>query len=131
MIIKIENMPTKAKKYIANQQEKGFPHVGQMVEAVLKKKKWYSAALARDMGRSLNSIMNYYKAQSMQTSILWELSLNMKHNFFADIALQLPADFAKANNDAMDAKDAEIAALKKAVEKLQGEKDLLMEVMRK
>jgi hypothetical protein len=38
-------------------------------------------------------INHYLKNESIQTNRLLELSMHLKHNFFMDIAQQLPTDF--------------------------------------
>jgi hypothetical protein len=124
-------MNKSTKKYIVNQNGNNHPHVGGMVSAILKKKHWYSAALARDIGRSLSTLMEYYRKPSMQTAILWELSLAMKHNFFADIAVQLPADYSGALQDALAEKDQQIAALHNEMAALARERDIYKDLLKR
>ena len=82
-------------KFINNQSEKQYPSSGEIIISVIKKRKINRAALARNMQRSYSTVSFYLKNGSIQTSILWELSLILKHNFFADIAHQLPADLQR------------------------------------
>ena len=124
-------MNNKAPKFIENQAAENVPSSGMLIQGVVKARKINKAALARLMKRNYRMITAYTKNGSIQTSILWEMSLILKHNFFADIAVQLPADFTSAKDKVLEAKDSEIAALKQTVIRLQGEKDLLMQVIKK
>jgi hypothetical protein len=53
--------------------------------------------------------------------------MHLKHNFFMDIAQQLPTDFA-TTQDVFTAKNEEIALLKEALKKITIERDLLMQL---
>ncbi|KAA5534782.1 hypothetical protein F0919_09240 [Taibaiella lutea] len=124
-------MVNRSPKYVMNQVEKQFPSTGHILSEVIKKRKINIAALARILQRRYSTVRFYFKNDSIQTAILWEISLILKHNFFADIAAQLPPDFAGGTkSEVLAARDAEIAELKQTVARLQGEKDLLMQVMK-
>lgn len=49
----------------------------------------------------------------------------LKHNFFMDIAMQLPQDYTTTQN-IFEEKKQEIATLKEQVNKLQIERDILL-----
>lgn len=49
------------------------------------------AVLARRTGRQQSSIKHMLKGTSLQTYILWELSMALDHNFFSDLSAQLNA----------------------------------------
>ena len=53
--------------------------------------------------------------------------MHLKHNFFMDIAQQLPTDFA-TTQDVFAAKNDEIALLKEALKKITIERDLLLQL---
>lgn len=105
------------------------PSVGEMLKARIKKRKIYKSALARHLKRSPVSIQNYTKNPSMQTALLWQISLALKHNFFADMADQMPKEFTtEVIPDTT--KDDRIAALELEVTILTKQLEVLKEVMR-
>ena len=61
----------------------------------------------------------------MQTSILWELSQVLKHNFFADIAAMLRETFT-TDVPANTSKDELIASLQQQLNTVIAERDVLM-----
>lgn len=96
------------------------PHAGQLVARVLKARKISKAFLSRLLGVRPSVIIGYTESASMRVGTLWQLSLTLRHNFFADIAAQLPPDFAtEAPRDNAAAK--RIAELQKEIEKLKME----------
>ena len=103
---------------------------GTLIAAYLKKHRIYKAALARMLHRSPTTIYDFMKRSSIQTEILWELSLALKHNFFAEIAALLPADFTP-ENAALAAKNLEIEQLQQKLERVQSEKELLMQLLKR
>jgi hypothetical protein len=102
-------------------------HIGNLLNAYFTKKRTRRAALARLMNMNLASLMEYEKKESIQTSRLLELCTHLQHNFFMDIAQTLPSDFT-TNQDIFETKNQEIAQLKKEVEKLTIERDILLKV---
>jgi plasmid maintenance system antidote protein VapI len=104
-------------------------HAGELLKAVFEVRRIRKAALARIMGVNPVQINHYLKNESIQTSRLLEVSMHLKHNFFMDIAQQLPADFA-TTNDVFAAKDEEIEALKEALKKVTIERDLLVQLQK-
>ena len=102
-------------------------HIGNLLNAYFTKKRTRRAALARLMNMNLASLMEYEKKESIQTARLLELCIHLKHNFFMDIAQTLPLDFS-TNQDVFEAKNQEIAQLKKEVEKLTIESDVLFKI---
>ena len=75
--------------------------------------------------------MRYYKKHSIQTSILWEIGVVVKHNFFEDLAQQVPAICITNPSQILLDREAEIAELKAANERLQLERDLLFKIVNK
>jgi type III secretory pathway component EscV len=119
----------KGPKYLKHTGDE-VPHIGQILTAYYKKKKIYQAALARDMNRTVNTMVSYKKNHSMQTAVLWELCHVLKYNFFADLAVALPDTFGRNNNEALEEKDKEITTLQAEVTRLQQEKDLLVHLIK-
>ena len=73
-------------------------NVGAILTNHLETKRIRRAALARKMGILLQSLLSYQKKTSLQTDKLWELSHALEHNFFADIASQLPTSYTTTIN---------------------------------
>jgi hypothetical protein len=119
------------------------PHTGNMFQAFLEKRGIRKKVLAHTIGRNTTCIYEYQKKESMQSSLLWELSIALNHNFFKDIAAQLPDSFSTnvppdtsidvllaAKDGLLTAKDEQIAALQKENERLTMERDILKEVLK-
>lgn len=102
-------------------------HIGNLLNAHFEKKRTRRAALARKMEVQLATVMSFEKKESLQTKRLYELCTLLQHNFFMDIAQTLPETFS-TNKDVFEAKDQEIAQLKKENEKLTIERDILLKV---
>ncbi|MBT0609242.1 hypothetical protein [Aequorivita echinoideorum] len=69
------------------------PHIGNMLEKRIIERRISVNGVARILDRSNVTVRAYRKRASLQTSILWELCQVMKHNFFMDLAAQLPPTF--------------------------------------
>lgn len=102
-------------------------HIGNLLVAYFEQKRTRRAALARKMQVQLATVLSFEKKQSLQTARLYELCTHLQHNFFMDIAQTLPATFT-TNKDIFEEKDQEIARLKKEVEKLTIERDVLLKI---
>lgn len=119
-------MQDRQKKYITS--DKQTPDTGQMLRDYINAHRIHQSAMARAMNRRVSCIMDYKKRKSMQTALLWEISIVLKHNFFLDIAAQLPVEFSTdAPYDA--SKDEQIARLTAENEKLRTERDLMKEIL--
>ena len=116
------------KKY--STQANPSPDTGMMLKAFFKKRRISKAALARTMNRAYKTLIAFTKGKTIQTALLWEISHALKHNFFADIATQLPDGYT-TSAPADTAKDTRIAELQKENDLLQAKYDALVEVMRK
>jgi transcriptional regulator with XRE-family HTH domain len=111
-------------KYIEN-TERPAPHTGEMLKALYKKRRIRKAALARKINRRASTLASFAKNHTIQTAVLWELSHALKHNFFADIAAQLPAEYA-TNVEANTTNSDRITQLERQVELLEAEKNVLL-----
>jgi hypothetical protein len=80
------------KKYLIHNIDQS-PHTGQMLKAYFKKRRIHKSALARKLHRHISSLVSFQKNATIQTTILWEICHVLKHNFFNDMAVQLPADY--------------------------------------
>jgi len=107
------------------------PHIGNMLQNRIKLRRISKAALSRNAGRAPQTIQRYLKRPSLQFSILWELCVAMRHNFFADLAAQLPADFTTYAPDPTLALQEELEQLREENKLLNAQLATLKEVMRK
>jgi hypothetical protein len=117
-------------KYLQQDSNPDLPNVGAIIKDHVNKRKTYKAALARSLNRNLGTVMDYFKRKSLQSTIIWEMSMVFKHNFFAEIAILLPDTFSGPISTTIAARDEEIAQLKRDVEKLQSEKELLLQILK-
>ena len=70
-----------------------LPHIGNMLKAFYTERKINKAALARAIHRAKPSVHNYEKRDNLPCKIIWDISVALQHNFFADIAAQLPQTY--------------------------------------
>ena len=75
-------------------ENKSLPHIGDMLTQYFTENRTYKSALARVLKKHKSVILHYQKRPSLQCRILWELSHALKHNFFQDLADQLPSHFS-------------------------------------
>ena len=101
-----------------------FPHFGNWLKTYLKKHKIPNELLAKNMNRKLPTINGYKSRKSVQSAIVWELSLALEHNIFAELAAQLPSDFSRTENQ-----NKELEDLKAQVAQLTNERNLLKEIL--
>jgi hypothetical protein len=103
---------------------------GKRIRAVKKERNLRTADLARSMNRHFTTVSTLLKKPSIQVYLLWEFSLALKHNFFADLAEQLNATApADTLDNAQQPLTAQLAALEKENEQLRSECDLLKKVV--
>lgn len=113
-----------------NSQKSG-PDIGQMLTEYIEERRISKASLSRKLQRSQVTVHKYMKRSSLQAEILWQLSTAMKHNFFLDLAAQLPPEFStKAPDPTLPLQDR-IAVLEEENKLLHAKVDTLMEVVRK
>ena len=107
------------------------PHMGNLLKQHIRHNRLRRAAIARHLGRGYSTVYKYQKSESMQTSLLWELCLVIKHNFFMDLAAQLPADFTTNAPDPTLPLQERIAALEEENKLLKTKVETLMQVIGK
>ncbi|MBK5214985.1 MAG: hypothetical protein JJE55_15165 [Flavobacteriaceae bacterium] len=118
----------KNKKYKA---ATNAPNVGQLLKNHIHKHRLRRGVLAGLLGRSYSTVYNYQESPSMQTHILWELSTALTHNFFMDLAAQLPADFTTNAPDVTLPFQERIAALEEEAKLMNAKMETLVAVMKK
>lgn len=106
------------------------PHIGNLLKTFFRARRTRKAVLARLMKRKASAISKFQKKESVQVYILWELSHHLQHNFFADLAAELPAEFT--SNVPIDTrKDEKNERLREENRLLQAQLDALKQVLRK
>lgn len=106
------------------------PHIGNLLRAYYKTNRINKAGLARVMSRSRSTVQDYEDRSSLQCNVLWDISVAVEHNFFADLAAQLPQTYT--TNVPEDFTQAQrIAQLEEEVKTLTGQLELLKGVMGK
>lgn len=98
-------------------------HAGNLLRDTIKLKKQSQAQVARAINKLDVSVANYKKQASLQSRILVDLSHALKHNFFADFAATLPADYTVSKPGE---KDLCIAALEQEVAILKAREEVLL-----
>jgi hypothetical protein len=117
-------MALQTKKYL-RETALPVPHTGKMLTAYIKSKRIYQSALTRKLGRNRGTLTAFRKRISIQTAILWEICHALNHNFFSDIAAQLPPEMP-ANPTP---KDQRITELEKQLQELTTERNNLQKVL--
>ena len=112
-------------------KQKNSPHIGEMLSERIKKRRISKAAISRVMQRAPETVHRFTKRPSLQTEILWQLCTVMKHNFFADLAAQLPPDFTANAPDPTLPLQERIAALEEENIVLTTKVETLMAVVGK
>jgi rRNA maturation protein Rpf1 len=102
-----------------------FPHFGNWLKAYIKENKIHNDKLAKKLNRKLSTLNGYKKRKSVQSAIVWELSMALEHNIFAELAAQLPQNFSQPD----DINSKAIEELKVQVAQLTNERNLLKEIL--
>jgi len=103
-------------------------HTGQLIKKIIEQKNLSPTKMAIGIGIPNTAIYAYIQRGSVQTSILINLCHAAQHNFFKDIANQLPNNYTQ---DASSSSEMEIVALKKEIERLNYENNLMKELLKK
>ena len=104
---------------------------GKLIDDFITKKRIFKSDLGRDIDRNGLSILAYIRNSSIQTGILIDLCHALKHNFFRDIADQLPEDFTRTqpkDNTLISEKDQIIAQLQEENKVLKIQNEILLRI---
>ncbi|MCZ8091275.1 MAG: hypothetical protein O9282_11630 [Flavobacterium sp.] len=104
-------------------------NVNEIINHHLETKRIRRASLARKMGIMLHTLLSYQKKSSIQTNKLWELSHALEHNFFADIATQLPTSYTTTINIHAE-NQQKIADLQSQIKALEIQNKVLMDIVK-
>lgn len=106
------------------------PHIGNMLKNFYVERKVNKAGLARAIVKDKSTVQTYETRSSLPCRVLWDISIAVQHNFFADLAAQLPK--AYTTNVPEDTTQAQrIAQLEEENKILAGQLELLKGVMGK
>ena len=96
-----------------------LPHMGELIKKRILEKKISFSEVARRMKVSQPTISNYFHQSSLQTKVLFNISIAIEHNLFADIMQYLPQNIQNANNttfhDTIIQQQEQIAELSKEI----------------
>ena len=106
------------------------PPIGEMLQARIKERRISKAAVSRALNRKPETFHRFTKRASLQTEILWQICTVMKHNFFADLASQLPVEFT-SNAPIDTSNDEKIAMLSEENKLLKAQLGALEKVLHK
>jgi len=104
---------------------------GKIIKDKIKEKQISYSALGEAINRNGLSVMKYTQSKSIQTAVLIEFCYALKHNFFSDLADQIPMEFSKnqPKTDKINAeKDELIAQLQEENKVLKIQNDILLRV---
>jgi DNA-binding Xre family transcriptional regulator len=103
-------------------------NTGALIQTYVYKNRIAKTDLGASIGRSGLAILRFMRNESIQTSILLDICYALKHNFFKDIANQLPDDFTTTNpadQRLISEKDLLIAQLQEENKVLKIQNDVL------
>ena len=112
-------------------KQRNSPNIWEMLSERFKKRRISKAAVSRVMQRAPETVHRFTTRPSLQTEILWQLCTVMKHNFFMDLAAQLPPDFTTNAPDASLPLQERIAVLEEENKVLKTKVETLMAVVGK
>ena len=111
-------------------EEHPMPHIGEILSNYFLNNRTRKSSLARILGVVPSVITEYKGRTSLQCGILWRLSYALNHNFFSDIASELPVEFT--NNVPIDtSKEEEIERIREEIKLLQAKLEAYEKVLRK
>lgn len=106
------------------------PSAGLLLARLFTENRTRKSVVSRMLGVRLQTVLEYQKKTSIQTGTLWKLSMLLKHNFFKDLADQIPKEFSTFSPPDTTLQDR-IAVLERENLLLNAQIDILKEVMKK
>lgn len=103
-------------------------HAGELLKGYIKTHKISKASLARALGIQAHTIISHTKSGTIKSTTLLRYCRVLRHNFFADLAAQLPKEFTTTAPPDSE-KDALILALREELLIVKAERDVLKEVL--
>ncbi|MAL59447.1 MAG: hypothetical protein CMC14_05305 [Flavobacteriaceae bacterium] len=108
-----------------------MPHIGKLYQDFIRKKRYPQVWVAKYMGKNESVVTRYRHRPSLQCYLLWELSHILKHNFFLDLAAQLPSNFTTHAPDPTLALQERVKELEEEVNTLRIQKETLEGILKK
>lgn len=99
--------------------------VGQMIRGKQQQKRVTHAVLGRRLDRNQSAIKRILYNSSIQTYLVWELSVSLKHNFFTDLSQQLDA----ATEGKLEKQVTELDELKLEYARVKEERDYMRKAL--
>lgn len=81
------------------QGEKPYPHMGTLVKTRVRQKGISNAVLARKLNVTPIGITRYFDRGSLQAGILWNISVAIGYNLFAEMGMALPVPYKYAGHE--------------------------------
>ena len=75
------------------QGDKPYPHMGELVRKRLRQKGVSNAILARKLNITPIGVTRYFGRSSLQAGILWNISVAIGYNLFAEMGMGLPVPY--------------------------------------
>ena len=75
-----------------------LPHMGELIKKRIIEKKISFAKETQRIKVSPQTINSYFHQSTLQTKVLFNISIAIEHNLFADIMQYLPQNIQNANN---------------------------------
>lgn len=103
-------------------------HLGNLLSEKIKEKRLSKKAVERSIGRSNNAVKRLMGRPSIQAYLLWELSIALEYDFFAEISRALQQKHqvvggANGNDKTL------IASLEKELADVKRERDNLIKML--
>lgn len=96
------------------------PHIGALVRKTMAAKGISAAELSRRMGINSTGVSVYLRRSSLQFGILWDLGIELQHDFLLEIANHYPAGMELNQNadivKELKEKTQQIADLRKEID---------------
>ena len=112
-------------------EEHPLPHLGMFLKQFMEARRTRKSSLSRILGIGPSDITRFIKRPSLQCAVLWRFSYALNHNFFADLAAQLPPTFTTNAPDTTLPLQERIAALEEENKLLTTKVETLMAVVNK
>lgn len=107
-----------------------MPHLGNILSRFYVERKVNKSGLARAIAKDKSTVQKYDTRASLPCRILWDISVAVKHNFFADLAAQLPETYT-TNLPEDNTQAQRIAQLEEENKIMAAQLKMLKEVMGK
>ena len=79
-----------------------LPHMGSLIKQRILEKKLTFAEVCRRINVKQPVINGYFLQPTLQTKIIWKISIAIEHNLFADLIEKLPENVQNANHTALN-----------------------------